>query len=351
MQLMGRAKIFIGPLEIANVAKTLADAFRTQKIKADFYTYSNSLHPFQYKTEKILFLDNKSPVKGLNRLLRLYYFIKLFFKHNTFIFLSPESILSKNFDLPILKFFRKKIIFIFTGCAERDPLFQPNNPDFICNRCEDLSWQAMFRCNEQNIKRKKVEKFEKYSTFIISQPDSAAYLSKKKVIWFYIPVEHPPAQNYLSKFEQDKIVISHLPSNPLVKQTHIIVPVLNRIASEFDVEIIIKNGIWERDKILSVLDKTHILVDALGLGYATLAIEGMSRGCVIMNSFENWFKINVPDAPIYGTGSKTLYNDLVNLLNNRALQLEYSKRSIEYYNKYHTPEAVGEFYKSKLELI
>jgi hypothetical protein len=347
---MKRSRVFIGPMEVANVAKSISVALRTQKIDAEFVTYSISLHPFDYKSEKVLFFYEKSPLFGLNRILKYYYLIRNILRYNTFIFLSPESLLPKNKDLPLLKFLKKRMIFIFTGCAERDTSFQLNDPDFICNRCEDKNWQQMFLCHEIDKKRKRVEKFEMYSNYIISQPDSAAYLKEKVPIWFYVIAEPPPEKDYVSKFNKDRIVISHLPSNPLVKQTDIIVPVLKRIGIEYNVEIIIKDGIWSRENILSVLDKTHILVDALGLGYAVLAVEAMSRGCIVMNSFNEWFRVNTPEAPVFRTTAKTLYTDIVSLLNNQNIMKEYSRRSIEYYKNYHTPEVVGKFYKDKLDL-
>ena len=64
---MLKSKVFIGPQEIANLAKSFSDALRTQNIYADFVTYSTSSHPFGYKADKILYLFKKPPVKGLNR--------------------------------------------------------------------------------------------------------------------------------------------------------------------------------------------------------------------------------------------------------------------------------------------
>lgn len=348
---MSKSKVFIGPLEIANFASSLTLALRLQNIKANFYSYSTSLHPFGYRTDKMLFLYKKTPVKGLNRLLRLFYFIKLALKYNTFIFLSPASILNNNLDLPILRFLNKKIIFVFTGCAERDPDFDIKNPDFICNRCQDDNWQIMFLCKQIELKKKIVRKFEKYADAIISQSDSAAFLNEKKPVWLHVICAEPPVKNYLLKFNTDKLVIAHLPSNPLVKQSHVIIPILEKIAGLKNVEVIIKDEYWDRERVLSELDRAHILVDAIGLGYGMLAVEGMSRGCVVLNSFDEWFRKNVPEAPVYKTSAGTLLDDLLYLISHKYVLKEYARKSIEFYKKYHSPESAGKYYKEKLNLM
>ena len=347
---MLKSKVFIGPQEIANLAKSFSDALRTQNIYADFVTYSTSSHPFGYKADKILYLFKKPPVKGLNRLLRLFYFIEMLFKYNTFVFLSPKSLLGNNIDLPVLRAFRKKIVFIFTGCSERPPDFDIDNPNFICNRCKDDNWKKMFHCKDIPKKKAIIHNLEKYSDYILSQSDSAGYLEKIEPSWLHITTANPPEKDYLKKFEEKIITITHLPSNPLLKQSHIIIPVLKKISGLPGTNVIIKDGIWERNKLLEVLDKTHILVDAIGLGYGMLGVEGMSRGCVVLNSCDEWFRKQVPEAPIYSTSAETLYDDLIFLLKNLNVMKDYARKSIHFFKKYHSPEAAGKYYKEKLNL-
>ena len=315
---MKKPKVFIGTINTANQAKGFAEALRSVGVKADFWSYSNSQHPFGYGTDKVMkFFSNSPPPFKIfgknpfyfinNYFLRFAYFTRMLFSYNTFIFISPSSILRDNKDLSILRFFKKKIVFVFCGCKERDPSFDKNNPDWICNRCKDEKWKKMFLCYDLNSKKKLVQYFEKKSDYIISQDDSAAYLKHKKPIWFYVFTDKPPLKNYLNKFNDDKVKIVHLPSNSLVKKSHIIVPILEKIAKENRAKIILKDGIWSYEKILSTLENSHILVDQLSPGYATLGVEAMARGCVVLNRNDKWFMKNVPESPVYKTTSDTLY--------------------------------------------
>lgn len=358
---MKKSRVFIGTINTANQAKGFSEALRSVGIKADFWSGSNSQHPFGYGTDKVMkFLKDSPPSFKIfgknifyfvnNYFLRFLYFIKMLFSYNTYIFFSPSSILRNNRDLPILEFFKKKIIFVFCGCTERDPSFDESNPDWICNRCKDKEKQEKNLCNNLNSKKELVKYFEKKSNYIISQDDSAAFLKEKKGIWFYIFTDKPKPKKYLKKYNNKKIKIAHLPSNPLLKQSHIIVPVLKRLENENKAEIILKYGIWSREKILSTLENSHILVDQFLPGYGVLGLEAMARGCIVLNRNDDWFLKNVPESPVYKTSADTLYDDLVYLIEHREVLKEYAEKFIKFYYKYHTPEVLGKFYKEKLGL-
>lgn len=358
---MKKSKVFVGTINTANQAKGFAEALRTVGIKADFWSISNSQHPFGYGTDKVMkfFNDSHPPFRLFgknifyfinNYFLRYLYFIKFFFSYNTFIFISPSSILKGNKNLPILKFFKKKIVFVFCGCTERDPSFDKDNPDWVCNKCRDVKKQKKCLCDVLNSKKKLIQYFEQMSDFIISQDDSAVFLKHTKPIWLYVFTEKPIFKKYLNKFNDVKVKIVHFPSNSLTKQSHIIVPVLKRLEKENKAEIILKDRIWPNKRILNTLCNSHILVDQFAPGYATLGIEAMARGCVVFNRNDEWFVKNVPESPVYETSADTLYNDLVYLIEHREVLKEYAEKSIKFYYKYHTPEVLGKFYKKKLEL-
>jgi len=358
---MKRSKVFIGLMNTANQAKGFAEALRKVGIKADYWSYSNRKHQFGYPSEKILYLFKDSPpiltVFNKNILhifnkycLKILYFIRFLLTYNTFIFVSPSSILWNNYDLSILKLLKKKIIFIFTGCTERNPKFDIGNPQWICNRCLDKDKQEMNFCSNLNLKINQVTRLEKYADYIIAQDDLASFLNGDEFVWYKVFCEKPTQRDYLSKYKNKKLNIIHLPSNQLDKQTHIIAPILEKIAKNKNVEVIIKRDVWSRDEILKTLDNAHILVDQLWFGYSVLGVEAMSRGCVVLNRNDQWFMDKVPASPVYKTTEKTLYNDLVYLINNRQVLLRLASNSMKYYNKYHTPEVLGKYYKSKLEL-
>jgi len=356
---MRKSKVFIGPLNTANFALGLTKSLRSIGIIADYWSWSVSKHPFGYNKDKTMFLFDSSPPfllfgKNLfyfaNIFLRYYYLFKMIFLYNTFLFISPDTILKKNKDLPFLKFFRKKIIFAFMGCNERDPEFEKNSDDWVCNNCKDENKKIMCLCNDIPQKRSKVHKMEFYSDFILSQADCASYLQRKKAVWPYIFCEAPPQIDITEKVKDNKLKIIHFPSNSLAKQSHKIVPVLHRIQSERDdVEVVIKSGI-PHTEVLEELKTSHILIDQLGSGYGVLGLEAMLRGCVVLNRDSSWFSGIVYDSPIFYTSAKTLYNDINALLENRELLKSYLIKSTQFYKDYHSIQVLGQYYKDNLNL-
>jgi hypothetical protein len=286
----------------------------------------------------------------LNKIIKSLYFFKFILVYNTFIFISPSTILKNYKDIPILKFFRKKIVLVFCGCNERDPSFDIKNPDWICNNCKDTNKQENNLCTNLKKKKEKVRFFENYADYIIAQEDLVGFLNKKEYIWFYVFSEKPQNGNKLKKFNSPNIQIVHFPSNNLIKQSHKIIPILKKIQKAGIAEVIIKNGIWSRTKILNTLNESHILVDQFGAGYTTIGVEAFARGCVVLNRNDEWFMEKVPQSPVYKTSSKTLYEDLVYLINHRDILNSYAERSINFYKKYHTLNSLGKYYKKQLRL-
>lgn len=356
-----KTKAIIGLTNIANVHVNLCESLKRVGISCDVYEWSTINHPFynNISVRKLFLFNTTNPpfrifginiFARINKILMILYFLKLLLKYNTFFFFTNSNFDERLITLKILKLLKKKIIFMFTGCLERDPYFDKINKDYICNNCMDINLQKYCYCDDLAKKRRRIEKIEMYSNYILSIPDTSSFIKdKSKVIWFYL-AEKIEEKDYLKKFTDSNIRIVHLPSNSKIKQTHKIVPILENLSKNENVEIIIKENVWTRDEILSTLEKSHILVNVLGTGYNTLAIEAMARGCVVLNSHYNWFKENVPEAPIVDITEDNLEIIVNNLVQNHNLLYDLANKSIEYVKKYHSYEAVGNFYKQNLNL-
>lgn len=361
---MRKNRVFIGLKDIANIPMTFKKAFEENGIRCDYYSWSDiSDNAFGYRNDKTFFqfklpppfrIFGKNPFWLLGRLLAVMYLFYSILRYDFFFFISPKTFLSNNKDLKLIRLFKKKVIMIFTGCTERDVNFSEADDDYICKRCLDTEHQKWLHCHDTNKKIEQVNRLENYSDKILGQDDITSYVKdKSKLLWLYVISDYPKHKvNVTEKFSEDVIRIIHFPSNPLVKQSHIIVPILNKFINNKNVKIIIKDGIWERERIEDEILKAHILVNQLGFGYNTLPVEAMSYGCVVLNSNPEWFKRNVPDAPIVHITAETLEDTLRHLVdvNNRSELRQYAQRSIEYYFKYHSPKAVGNYYSKALEI-
>ena len=355
--------VFIGLNDIANVPMTLKLALGKNGLKCDYYKWSNDEeNTFGYKHDKVFFLFHnpppfrifgKNPFWAVNKLLSLFYLLYSVTKYRYFIFISPKTFFLNNRDLGLLKFFKKKIIILFTGCVERDVNFKEADDDYLCKRCKDLNLQKWCFCGDVNKKRALVRRLESYSDMIIGQDDITSYVEdKSKLIWLYLITEYPKKKaNLAEKYSQKEIRIMHLPSNPLVKQSHIIIPVLKKFENLKGVRIILRDDVWSRERVEEELYKAHIVVNALGAGYNTLPIEAMSNGCTVFNGHPEWFRRNVPEAPIISVTAANLEDTLRYYINNRQELRDIAEKSVIYYEKYHSPESAGKYYKAKLKQL
>jgi hypothetical protein len=354
-----KSRVFLGPLNTANLSNAIEEALRAEGINASFYQYGNFDQLFNYKKGKVIFkfrngffpnLFNKNTTALINRLIIKLLFPYWLIKYNTFIFISPRSFLHNNQDLPILRFFSKKVYFIFAGCVERDPTYEQDNPEYLCNRCLDNKKRTLASCFKIENKKAFVQKLEKYSTKIISQDDCASFLKNKKTIWPFIPAEQPTPKDYLKKFEEYKIRIIHFPSNPLTKMSHVIRPILEKLEQKYDnIEIVYRSGIPHKE-VLKELEQSHILVDCLGAGYGVLGIEAMARGCIVFTGKTGFIENKFPDLPVVCTTSQSLLADLENIILDKKKRIRLANESIEFYKKYHTPDEIGKYYKKELDL-
>lgn len=352
-------KVYIGPANLANIFYHLEKSLRYYGIKADFITWSTNIHPFDYEKAKVFRLIKNPPFKIFNKnifyflnhyILKPMYFLYALIKYDVFLFIKPSTFFRNNSDLKILKFFNKNIGVFQVGCTDRDLAFDPDS-EYVCNMCTDIVLQKSCFCD--NVEKKKAQSsfFEKYADHIIGPPDTVSYTKNKNKIHKYAVGRPEIIIKATNKNFYGKIKISHLPSNPLVKGTHIIVPILNRIAEEENVDIVIKNEKWPRERIIKEIKESHILIDSL-LGYifGTISLEAIQCGCVALNAYPKWISDYYEIPPVVKITEDTLYDTLKELINNRELLRRYAERSQEAYNKYFSYAVTGKYYKEILEL-
>ena len=199
-------------------------------------------------------------------------------------------------------------------------------------------------------KRSRVQLFEKYSDYVIAQSDSANYFKTLNPIWLNVLCDTPPSKNYLKKFDSEEIIISHFPSNPKLKQSHIIIPILNELCNEFDnIKLVIKTN-TPHNQVLTELERTHILVDRLGASYGVLAVEAMSRGCITIVGQFDYISDNFSHFAPVEVRRANLKDKLISLILNKKLRLKIAKKSLNFYKKYHSQYYTAKYYKENLNL-
>ena len=345
-----RKKIFCGPADTAGNASLIALALRSVGIHAD--AILETKYPIDYKNHKIEFYFKKYPLNKLNKILKIIYFIKYLIKYDIFIFNSVRSLLNDNKDLPILKLLKRKIAIIYGGCEAQNPEDISRFHYIFCNYCNE-TMKKHFGCTTDRIGRKyaKVKYFEKYADVIFTFDDVAGYL-EKNFFYKYHVAPYPPQKDYLKKYDSGKLTIIHCPTKVSPKRTDIVMKVIEKLKDEncdlFDFFLLSNVS---NDEVLKRLESTHILIDQFLGRYGLLAAEAMARGVIVIEKLDDWFLKRRPDCPAISTDADHLYGTLVKLLKNRNILKRIGQRSINYYQKYHSPKSAGNYYAKCLELL
>ena len=239
-------KVFVGPHEVAGFYANLVLGLRAIGVQADLVVYR--AHQFRYQ-------DNEAPffvLRWINRcnnlrgkqarsllvrvlfalpgeLLRFVYFPYALSRYDVYIFGFGQSILPGNWDLPILRFFGKRVIaHLGHGSELRPPYIDGayQSPDGQVHP----TLETLAKLASRNAKR--AELFEVNADLIIGAPFSTVHYTRKAQLNHYmigIPYSGKTSQvpKVLSGVEGQSAVPSlnkvtrllHCPSHPALKGT------------------------------------------------------------------------------------------------------------------------------------
>ena len=353
--------VFIGPGNTAGTSYHVGNALKKARINAHSFSYRT--HPFGYQcdTDNLLFkkpnsrnffqklLLNRLTLRIIWNFQKISIFIRALIIYDSYIFISPHTFFKSHIDLPFLRYLGKTIAFYFPGCCERDPWDSLNSEvGGFCYFCMDKNKQQFCNCINNEAKAKQIRYFEKFANIIFAQRDTIGFVRQsEKIRKLYVIADKMNASSLDKFMDINKIIICHFPSNNLIKGTHHVKKAIS-LLSYSNINYI--SDRLSNDEVLIQLEKAHILVDQFGTGHGLLAVEAMSRGCVVICRLAKWFKEDYPDIPIVSCEPEELKDVLEDLINNPEKMKSIAQQSIEYYKKYHTPEAVGNYYKEILNL-
>ena len=236
-------RVFLGLQEIAGYNANLKKGFQQLGYNCTFINLSD--HPFDYGGDDTCWLVHilknllrkKSATPRINigfiiilKLLILAFKVMLFvwvlFKHDAFIFIYKSTFFNY-YELPVLKFFNKIIIYKFVGSDLRPPYI---NGSFVAAsralNIEDCVKQAQKTKNT-------IKRIEKYATYIISSPSYAHFTERPFILGLIAGLPYTKQCFNLNFLEiTDKVRILHSPSFPEAKGSIIIRDAISRLKNK-----------------------------------------------------------------------------------------------------------------------
>jgi hypothetical protein len=282
-------RIFLSLVEIAGYYSSLKDGFEQIGITAE--TGFVSSHKFNYQINRtslqkcvIWAIDNISDINqnetkyGFFKKILFYLvaatFLILFFfqslvKFDVFVFGFRKSFLPWHLDLPIIKLFNKRIIFVFHGSDTRKPLLNGVFGNLPVTELAKL----------EKKQKQSIAIIEKYADHIITQPAISQCHNRSVINWIIVGM--PFSKKNIRGVKcgkneegyQTVPIILHCPSKPQAKGTEIIRNVIYDLKAEgyrFQYKEIINKS---HDEVLAALDECTFVVDQL---YSDLHMAGFA---------------------------------------------------------------------------
>jgi glycosyltransferase involved in cell wall biosynthesis len=163
-----------------------------------------------------------------------------------------------------------------------------------------------------------------------------------------VPYLAPPEGEFASVMATDRVRIAHSPSNRAKKGTAVILPVLDRLRGEADIDLIENVPYAEcarrRGQAQVFVDQMEVSIGAFGAA----ATEAMAAGCValadVRNLVSEWDKF-LPRAPVIDVRTPAdLERALRGLLADRDRLQELRQKSLDWARENFSPEPLARYW-------
>ena len=217
--------------------------------------------------------------------------------------------------------------------------------------CKD--YPQFFKYGQLDVKNNMI-RWTKYADIVVGAMDSVDYMYYWDRLRFcHYAIDTDQITPHPLKSKGDIIRILHAPNHKEIKGTKYVVQAIEQLKTEgYNIEFVFVQGVSNK-KMIELIQSVDIVVDQLIMGcYAMFAMESMACGkptiCYIRDDlkflFENTGCIEPNELPLISATPTTIKNTLKSLIDNRGSWVDISRKSREYVEKYHSLDAIGEFY-------
>jgi glycosyltransferase involved in cell wall biosynthesis len=370
-------KIFIGMFEIAGYFTNLTKGFRELGVECTFFSGPDV---FRFSQEEAQRTDNlamrmiklawrkqcklsrwNKPAKawwfGVRQLFRLLLFVQAALRHDVFIFTGAQGFFPFWYwDLRILKFLGKKVLFVFLGSDHRPPYIN----GVYAGEEQGLGPADLVRLARGM--KARLKKIERYAGFTVGHHLSAHFHEKPFGIIQLFGIPHPgndrrmvqpPSRN------RGPLRLLHAPSRPKVKGSDAIrTAVLNLRKKGYDVELVELTG-KPNSEVLEELSRCAFVVDEL---YSDVRLAGLSTEAAvygkptIVGGYAEDGHFGVPGvlekedfSPILYCGPDKIEDAMEKLITDEAYRAELGERARRFVEERWTPVEVARRYLRLIE--
>ena len=162
---------------------------------------------------------------------------------------------------------------------------------------------------------------------------------------------HPHIHHVFFPFEADKFTphkhinystlrIGHAPTSRAAKGSHVIIPILQKLADEYSIEIVLIENLPYRQAI-ELKQTCDIFVDQIGdLGYGINSLEALAMEIPACTCLTPEFKAKSPEHPFVEVDAMNLREKLVELIRDRNKRKHLGKSGRAWVRQHHDSKKV-----------
>lgn len=329
-----KIKAFHGFVNFGTQSGLFAQQLRNEGIDAlSVTTYDK----FRRKTDIVL-LHGGNPIEKLFKhtwnWLRLIYW---FSKYNTFHFYYGQTMFPYNYDLPLYKLFKKKLIFEYLGGDVTD--YATIVKRYSLPKTHRFSVQAE---KVDDKKKARIQRQRRYSDIqLVCAPCYSEYVPGSKVLPLGLDLS---SFKYHDRCFDKPLVIMHAPTDMEFKGSKYILEALERLKDEGHSIIINLVTNVSHAQLLDEYKRSHIFIDQISIGwYGTASIEAMATGCPTACFLDSLYYQYIDygnTIPIVSITKETVYQSIKDMIKDKDRLKEISLKSRLFVENTHDVKSV-----------
>lgn len=284
---------------------------------------------------------------GLSKLRRLFKFLSVFFKYRIVHYSDGRAVLPLMADVFIGRLLGKKIFVTFNGTRSRLKIISKYAHVFSqWGRRDDIVYTFKDFIRDVGVFLSKLSWALLADKVLYLNPDLGRFVPNSLFLPYYkLNVDTKLKDNHNNS---NILNIAHAPSSRSIKGTQMLVDaveVINR--REKRINLILIEGLSNFEAIKAI-GQADVLFDQIWVGwYGGVAVEALSQGVPVISYIRESDLKYIPKAmsealPIIQVTPDTIYEVLLHLVAGDINLSELSAKSIDFFNQYHSIEAVSE---------
>lgn len=362
-------RVLLGLNEVANNLQSLKKGFDAIGIQSDIILVDN----YQFGINEKLIIKNwnislakyfiaqyqkfkkntfmRIPLSFLSSFARLLLLLRCIYTYDVFIMIAYSRFLDYK-ELPLLRFFNKKIIYLVVGSDFRAPYFDGSY--------FDKSLSEIYRLTLTT--KNRVDTLEKYASYIISYSVVSHFQKSLFIDLRYIGIAVDVQNNEIGEippyyWKKSNVKIVHAPTNKIAKGSMEIIAAIEKIKEHYDVEFVLLHGMGNRE-VMYHIATSDFVIDQLysGGGYmARFSCEAASLGkpSIVTGYDMEHFYEDIRDKnlipPIMKGEPEDIEKLIIKMIEDEEYRMELGRKAKEFVEKIWNPKVVAKKFKRLIE--